>query len=39
MHAPRPFIHEDFLLGTRAARRLYHEFAARRGCRAGNPRE
>ena len=24
---PRPFIHEDFLLGTRAARRLYHEFA------------
>src|SRR5436853_4770528 len=25
---PKPFIHEDFLLGTRAARRLYHEFAA-----------
>ena len=24
----RPFIHEDFLLSTRAARRLYHEFAA-----------
>jgi glucuronate isomerase len=24
----RPFIHDDFLLGTRAARRLYHEFAA-----------
>lgn len=24
---PRPFIHEDFLLGTRAARRLYHDFA------------
>ena len=23
-----PFIHEDFLLETRAARRLYHEFAA-----------
>ena len=27
MHAPRPFIHDDFLLGTRAAQRLYHEFA------------
>lgn len=24
---PRPFIHEDFLLATRTARRLYHEFA------------
>jgi glucuronate isomerase len=24
---PRPFIHDDFLLTTRAARRLYHEFA------------
>ena len=24
----RPFIHEDFLLSTGAARRLYHEFAA-----------
>jgi glucuronate isomerase len=24
----RPFIHDDFLLSTRAARRLYHEFAA-----------
>src|SRR5207302_2036576 len=24
---PRPFIHEDFLLSTAAARRLYHEFA------------
>ena len=23
----RPFIHDDFLLGTHAARRLYHEFA------------
>jgi glucuronate isomerase len=23
----RPFIHDDFLLATRAARRLYHEFA------------
>ena len=23
----RPFIHEDFLLSTRTARRLYHEFA------------
>ena len=23
----RPFIHDDFLLSTRAARRLYHEFA------------
>ena len=27
MHST-PFIHEDFLLTTRAARRLYHEFAA-----------
>jgi glucuronate isomerase len=27
MH-PRPFIHDDFLLTTRTARRLYHEFAA-----------
>ena len=26
MH-PRPFIHDDFLLSTRTARRLYHEFA------------
>lgn len=25
----RPFIHEDFLLSTRTARRLYHEFAER----------
>ena len=25
---PRPFIHDDFLLSTRAARALYHEFAA-----------
>lgn len=25
---PRPFIHDDFLLTTRTARRLYHEFAA-----------
>ncbi|MEA3212895.1 MAG: glucuronate isomerase [Chthoniobacter sp.] len=25
---PKPFIHEDFLLSTPAARRLYHEFAA-----------
>ena len=25
---PASFIHEDFLLSTRAARRLYHEFAA-----------
>ena len=24
----RPFIHDDFLLGTRTSRRLYHEFAA-----------
>jgi glucuronate isomerase len=24
----KPFIHDDFLLGTQAARRLYHEFAA-----------
>ena len=24
---PRAFIHDDFLLGTRTARRLYHEFA------------
>ena len=24
----RPFIHDDFLLGTRTARRLYHDFAA-----------
>ncbi|HSI13093.1 MAG TPA: glucuronate isomerase [Chthoniobacter sp.] len=24
----RPFIHDDFLLGTRTGRRLYHEFAA-----------
>src|SRR6266566_7473603 len=24
---PRPFIHDDFLLNTGAARRLYHEFA------------
>ena len=24
---PRPFIHDDFLLSTRTARRLYHEFA------------
>src|SRR4051812_49627074 len=24
---PRPFIHDDFLLGTATARRLYHEFA------------
>src|SRR5215218_5846246 len=24
---PKPFIHEDFLLGTHTARRLYHEFA------------
>lgn len=27
MHS-KPFIHEDFLLGTRTARRLYREFAA-----------
>src|SRR5580765_2941474 len=27
MH-PRHFIHEDFLLSTGAARRLYHDFAA-----------
>lgn len=24
----KPFIHDDFLLGTRAARRLYHDYAA-----------
>src|SRR6185295_11166193 len=24
---PQPFIHDDFLLSTRTARRLYHEFA------------
>ncbi len=27
MHTPRTFIHDDFLLGTHAAQRLYHEFA------------
>lgn len=25
----KPFIHDDFLLGTRTARRLYHRFAAK----------
>ena len=24
----RPFIHDDFLLGSRQARELYHRFAA-----------
>jgi glucuronate isomerase len=27
MHKTRPFIHEDFLLQTKAARHLYHQFA------------
>ena len=28
-HGRMPFIHDDFLLQTRTARRLYHEFAGR----------